>query len=204
MAVIFSNNERSWAMLALSWSGMGHVGHVEALCQILFSHVVGSASQNALPKQDQDLKWVSASYVGSIWGQVQPSRGQVGHLMALAILGSMLTLCGVIMGHVASAYSQRQPPPKRCPPGPEGETKHKNPAKTCQNVHPQKSFKNPPVKPSPQWCCRNNVLHASQDKGPPAELYVMMMSSRMESPPRRPARASSVWADLFVYCLFVH
>ena len=45
---------------------LGYVGHVEAICRILFSHVVGSASQNALSKQGQDFKWVSASYVGSI------------------------------------------------------------------------------------------------------------------------------------------
>ena len=38
---------------------------VEATCQVLFSHVVGFAPRNALPKQDQDFKWASASHVGS-------------------------------------------------------------------------------------------------------------------------------------------
>ena len=41
---------------------------VEAICQVLFGHVVGFASRNALPQQDQDFKWVSASHVGSIGG----------------------------------------------------------------------------------------------------------------------------------------
>ena len=35
---------------------------------ILFGHVA-FASRNALPQQDQHFEWVSASYVGSIWGQ---------------------------------------------------------------------------------------------------------------------------------------
>ena len=46
----------SWAIgvvFKLSWA-------------ILFGHVVAFASRNAFPQQDQDFKWVSASYVGSI------------------------------------------------------------------------------------------------------------------------------------------
>ena len=35
---------------------------------MLFGHVVGFVSQSALPQKHQDLKWVLASYVLSIWG----------------------------------------------------------------------------------------------------------------------------------------
>ena len=43
-------------------------GHAEAICQMLFGHVVGFVSQSALPQKHQDFKWVLASYVGSMWG----------------------------------------------------------------------------------------------------------------------------------------
>ena len=63
---------------------------VEAICQILFGHVVGFASRNAHPQQDQDFKWVSASYVGSIWSQVRLPYGYVG-----AILGPTSAILGL-------------------------------------------------------------------------------------------------------------
>ena len=48
---------------------------------------------------DQDFKWVSASYVGSIWGQVRLPYGYFG-----AILGPTSAIFGgIILDHVASA-----------------------------------------------------------------------------------------------------
>ena len=44
------------------------VGHVEAICQMLFGHVVGFVPQSALFEKREDFKWVLASYVGSLWG----------------------------------------------------------------------------------------------------------------------------------------
>ena len=51
----------------------GKLGYREVVFKlswaILFGHVVAFAFRNALLQQDQDFKWVSASYVGSIGGQ---------------------------------------------------------------------------------------------------------------------------------------
>ena len=55
-------------MLKLRWAMLCHV---EAICQILFGHVgmlVVLHPEMPSPQQDQDFKWVSASYVGSIGG----------------------------------------------------------------------------------------------------------------------------------------
>ena len=49
-------------------SGYGRSSHVEAICQILFGHVVGFVSQSALPLKHQNCKRVLASYLLSIWG----------------------------------------------------------------------------------------------------------------------------------------
>ena len=54
-----------WVMLKLSRARVGHVG---AICQRLFGHVVGFVSQSALPQKHQDFKWVLANYVLSMWG----------------------------------------------------------------------------------------------------------------------------------------
>ena len=76
------------------------VGHAEAICQMLFGHVVGFVSQSALPQKHQHFKWVLASHVGSIWGsdariqaifwaQIGPSLAILGllrHLEATALL----------------------------------------------------------------------------------------------------------------------
>ena len=78
------------------------VGHAEAICQMLFGHVVGFVSQSALPQKHQYFKWLLASHVGSIWGsnariqaifwaqiggQVWPSWAyQSRHLEATALL----------------------------------------------------------------------------------------------------------------------
>ena len=102
-----SDRELSWAMLC----------HVEAICQILFGHVLGFASRNAFPQQDQDFTWVSASYVGSIWGSstailwprwchLGANFGDVG--AELKAMGSFWT---ILLRHI-----QKQPadtPPKR-------------------------------------------------------------------------------------------
>ena len=54
------------------------VGHVEAICQILFGHVVGFVPQSALPQKHQDFKWVLASYVLSIWGMGATFWAEIG------------------------------------------------------------------------------------------------------------------------------
>ena len=69
-----------WVMLKLS---RAMVGHVKAICQILFGHVVGFVSQSAPPQKHQDFKWVLASYVLSdfnlsIWGQIGAKLGHLG------------------------------------------------------------------------------------------------------------------------------
>ena len=53
------------------------VGHAEAICQMLFGRVVGFVSQSVLPRKHQDFKWVLASYVGSIWSQMQGSKARL-------------------------------------------------------------------------------------------------------------------------------
>ena len=65
------------------------VSHVEAICQILFGHVVGFAPQSAFPQKHQDFKWVLASYVEPIWGHVLGSKQHFGPRFgpSLAILG---------------------------------------------------------------------------------------------------------------------
>ena len=60
-----SYGSASWAKLELS---QAMLGHVEAICPVFVGHVVGFASKDAFPQQDQDFKWVSASYVGSVSG----------------------------------------------------------------------------------------------------------------------------------------
>ena len=73
------------------------VGHAEAICQMLFGHVVGFVSLSALPQKHQYFKWVLASHVGSIWGCKDPSNtlgpdwgpghlGLLRHLEATALL----------------------------------------------------------------------------------------------------------------------
>ena len=57
------------AKLGDLWGKLGYREVVFISWAILFGHVVAFASRNALPQQDQDFKWVSASYVGSTWGQ---------------------------------------------------------------------------------------------------------------------------------------
>ena len=47
-----------WVMLMLS---RAMVGHAEAVCQILFGHVVGFVSQSVLPQKHKDFKWVLGS-----------------------------------------------------------------------------------------------------------------------------------------------
>ena len=69
-------------------SSRAMVGHVEAICQMLFGHVVGFVSRSALPQKHQDFKWVLASYF-PIWGQMQGSKQHFRPRLgpSLAILG---------------------------------------------------------------------------------------------------------------------
>ena len=62
--------------------------YVETICQMLFGHVVGFAEMLS-PQQDQDFKWVSASYVGPTLGSSQATLCDVGAILgpASAILG---------------------------------------------------------------------------------------------------------------------
>ena len=92
-------------MLKLSWAMLCYV---EAIGQIFFGHVVGFASWSASPQQDQDIEWVSASYVCSIWGQVGLPYGYVGAILGptSAILGLRWRLYGIILNHVPSASSK--------------------------------------------------------------------------------------------------
>ena len=73
-----SYSSESWGILRASWAIGAMLCQVEAICQVLFGHVVGFASRNALPQQDPDFKWVSASHVGSIWG-----HGYLAAMLAL-------------------------------------------------------------------------------------------------------------------------
>ena len=60
-------------MLKLSWAMLCHV---EAICQILFRHVVGFALPHALCWPDFGVKWLSCGHVGPpSWDQLRPSRG---------------------------------------------------------------------------------------------------------------------------------
>ena len=83
------------------------VGHAEAICQMLFGHVVGFVSQSALPQKHQYFKWVLASHVGSIWGQMQGSKqyfgprlgAKFGHLGPIKASGSYSSAsCGKVGG----------------------------------------------------------------------------------------------------------
>ena len=130
-------------------------------------------------QQDQDFKWVSASYVGPIWGQVRLPYAYVG-----AILGPTWAIWGCVEGYMGSfwamllRHSQKQPndtPPKRPPPPLKAKQnqiknrpKHKNSSKTLtwmavKAKRNQKSTQNPPAERSPQF----NLSRDWQNKGPP-------------------------------------
>ena len=109
----------SWSKVGGSW---GQVGLSEVVFKvswkILFGHFVAFAARNALPQQDQDFKWVSASYAGSIWVNARLSYGPVGAILGpiSVILGLCWRLYGIILEH-----TRKQPqttPPKRFPQWP--------------------------------------------------------------------------------------
>ena len=62
--------------------------------RILFGHFTAS---NAFPQQEQNVKWVSASHAGSIWGKVRLSYDPVGVILGpcLAILGPTSAILGL-------------------------------------------------------------------------------------------------------------
>ena len=72
-----------WVMLKLS---RAMAGHVEAICQMLFGHVVGFVSQSALPQKRQDFKWV-------LGGQMQRPKQHVGPRLgpSLAIFSAWIS-----------------------------------------------------------------------------------------------------------------
>ena len=84
----------------------GKLGYREVVFKlswaILFGHVVAFASRNAFPQQDQDFKWVSASYVGSIW-----SRSKYGYLMAALVpsWGQFSRFWGCVEGYMGSFWT---------------------------------------------------------------------------------------------------
>ena len=57
------------------------------------------------PQQDQDFEWFSASYVGSIWGQVRLPYGYVGAMLGANFgdFGAVWTAIWDHLDHVASA-----------------------------------------------------------------------------------------------------
>ena len=86
-------------MLKLSWA---MVGHAEAICQMLFGHVVGFVPQSALPRSSQilsgfwrvrfgELCWMhfgikykdQSNILGPDWGQVWPLWALLGYLQLL-------------------------------------------------------------------------------------------------------------------------
>ena len=60
----------------------------------------GFLRQSALPQKHQDFKWVSASYVCSIWGQVRLPYGYVG-----AMLGPLRRFWGCVEGYLGSFWT---------------------------------------------------------------------------------------------------
>ena len=60
-----------WVMLKLS---RAMVGHAEAICQMLFGHVVGFASQSALPQMHQDFQGFWQAMLVPCGGQMQGSK----------------------------------------------------------------------------------------------------------------------------------
>ena len=60
------------------------VGHVEAICQMSFGHVVRFVSQSALPQKQSDFKWFWRAmfypFGGQMqgWAQIQVKFGHLG------------------------------------------------------------------------------------------------------------------------------
>ena len=54
------------------------VGHVEAICQMLFGHVVGFVSQSAPPRNTMTLSGFWQARVYSLGGQMQGSKQHFG------------------------------------------------------------------------------------------------------------------------------
>ena len=98
-----------WVMLNLKLS-RALVGHVVAICLMLFGHVVGFVSQSALPQKNQDFKWVLASYVLSIWGSDARIEAtfwaQIGAM--LRYLGATALLLAAKLGDLEGKLGYRE------------------------------------------------------------------------------------------------
>ena len=88
----------------------GKLGYREVVFKrswgILFGHFVAFAARNAVPQKDQDFKWVSASYGGSIWVKVRLSYGPVGAVLGPigANFGDFGAMLKAIWDHFRPCY----------------------------------------------------------------------------------------------------
>ena len=105
----------SWAMLCYVMLKL-HVRFCSAMLLVLHPKMPS-------PQQDQDFKWVSVSYVGSLWGQVRLPYGYVGAILGptsavlKAIWDHFGPCCFGIVKNNPKSHLRNAPPP-----GPEGET----------------------------------------------------------------------------------
>ena len=92
-AILESNLAILWVMLKLSRAMVSH----EAICQILFGHVV-LVSQSALPQKHQDFKWVLASYVLSLGIKCKDGSILFGPSLAIFGLLGYLEVTAMLLG----------------------------------------------------------------------------------------------------------
>ena len=164
------------------------------------------------PQQDQDFKWVSASYVGSIWGsstawgylmaRLVPPRGQPRRFGA-AHFGPCCF--GIVKSNLKIPSEMLSPWPWKRNRKKSKIQPKRNGAKTLipmagrDGKRNQTSPKKPPSKRSPQWPCSQNVSRASQNQGPPlAELNVMTTSGEGWIW-REHCFLMSPWSEFFVF-----
>ena len=111
-----SYSSASWTKLELN---QAMLGHVEAIGQVYLWAMWLVLRSKCPPQQDQDFKWVSASYVGGQvqlrWCHLGANFGEFG-----AVLKAMWDHFGpCCFGIVKSNPKIRL---RNAPPGPEGET----------------------------------------------------------------------------------
>ena len=210
----------SWGEVGGSWGQVklsgGHVEaklamlcHVEAICQILFGHVV------ALPPAGPRF-WVGFCELCWLhWGV------KYGYLMATVPSCTQLRqFWGCVEGYMGSFWTillrHSQYTSETLPPGPEGETESNQKRfqntkngkmMTCMAIKAKRNQKpspNPPSKCFPQWPCSFNLLHDWQNKG----RRCFCESGRLEgkSATSTPRTDRAVWADfmffVFGFCPF--